>query len=395
MFNRVLFEKYRLQSTIGLLCFGVFILEYLFGWFYLRGERVGFGDLKYILDCSRELNLKAYFTHGSCPEYMYGVTWLHFSQIFKIYAVPIPLIMFSIFAIYSIFTGYLTVFTKKSVAYSVLLLLIPMLFSPPVSLLFERGNLDGVIFEMVFASAILATRGMYKSSIILLIFTTLFKFYTFPLLAGELFILSTFKRVNKAFALVLVLFVGLIVFKDYSMVEHFPWDARNMFGAPIFMEYFYFVFFGPHTHANKSLAIVTGVIFAVLIIWILDKNGLKEFHPNIKHFDEAGKSYTSVYMFMLAVFIPMFFVGLSIDYRLIFILVPQIMYTFMTKSNLKFFGFNLLLLFLTTFLSYNTYLLQPIGDFAAIMIVAIQIHFLVINRKTLAISIVYKPKSLD
>lgn len=370
----------RVQFYVAFVSGSILAFQFATKWLYLKNEKSNYGDLKYILDCSREINLSRFFSHGECPEYMYGVTWLHFAHYTGLYKIPPSVLMIAILLIYSIFLGNSIRFSNTNIIFKIAILVIFLLFTPPVSLLFQRGNLDGLILEMVIFSAIFLCLQKYRASIILLLLTSLFKFYTYPLLIFILIWAALTKKITKIASISVMLLATYITFNDLLLIPRFPWDARNMFGAPIFLEYIDFAFFGPHTHANKFLAILLGLLAFIVILLSLRKLGISLAHPEFS-IDSTNQRYFFVYLFLLGSFIPMYFVGLSIDYRLTFIIIPQVMYCLLCVDRYRYCVSNLILLALTSFLSFNTYLLQPVGDFALCILVGIHIDFVVTNRK--------------
>jgi hypothetical protein len=99
-----------------------------------------------------------------------------------------------------------------------------------------------------------------------------------------------------------------------------------------------------------------------------------------------------IFFFNFAVFFSCFFAGLNIDYRLIFLAVAML--TYLNLQLRKFVIVSLaILLIITMFTSYNTYLLQPIGDFVIMLLTGYFTVFIWRERKIFFKSLQLRSKS--
>jgi hypothetical protein len=232
--------------------------------------------------------------------------------------------------------------------------------SPPIELILERANLDVLIFILVIASALLFANKRIVSSVFLLAICSLMKFYTLPLLIlVSIFSASGIKRF-KFLQLYLVPMLVICVVDIYR-VPFFPWDARNMFGLPIYGEYLSFALQGPNSHSNRIFATSLGlIIFALITFSIIKLSKRFSIFPS-EIYTEISRNQLAIFFFSFTVFLSCFLAGLNIDYRLIFLAIPALVFLGLNLSK----GLILslcLFLFISMFTSYNTYLLQPIGD---------------------------------
>jgi hypothetical protein len=187
-------------------------------------------------------------------------------------------------------------------------------FSPGTYLLFERGNLDLVIFLLIVTAAVLLGRGAFFPAYFVVVFATLLKFYALPLVI----IVSLFSTTLRQRILTAVLSVLTLawVFVDYSRGQILPVYGPVQFGYPVLDHYF--VWFGLSLQPLPSLIgfLAPWLVWALLVM-IARKSG-KGFQAELtKSIDNIHGDYA--FVFTAITFCAMFFVGLSFDYRLIFL----------------------------------------------------------------------------
>jgi hypothetical protein len=250
--------------------FAILIFEYSKGWLFLGKTKIDFGDLAYIVNCGQGLNIdKSFFSNNGCSAYMYGSINLRIVEVLNLKDSSIIAGGFVFFfftsLIFSVVNNHL--FGKHILLGTFGTLIF---FSPPIELILERANLDALIFILVIASALLFANKKIVFSIFLLAICSLMKFYTLPLLILVSFIsASSFKRFK--FLQLYLAFILVICAVDIYRVPSFPWDARNMFGIPIYAEYLSFVLQGPNSHSNRIFATSLGLIIFALVMFSIIK----------------------------------------------------------------------------------------------------------------------------
>ena len=350
-YQNFLFPFLVFTSLVGL------ATQTLFGWLYLH-TTYRFGDLLYVLekvDCVND-NLYTTRTSDPCTGYIYGSTLIKFLHLLGINAGKLEffgfilIIMFTLVYFKSIISGKLN--WKTTIFFFILY------FSPPTVLLLERGNIDLLILLLICVSGYLLTVGRVTSGVLILILAGMFKFYPIPLALVTILLVS--RKSRKFLLLIIWTFATLLIFKDLTQLHNLPWDARNMFGNLVWGEYLKYLVSGHNSHSNFLLSSSLGV-FILFFIWFLNQ---KLFKNRVKINNNLTKG--DVYYFGLysGTYITCYFSGLNVDYRLIFLLLAMVYFYKITiingiqKSLLNF------TLCCTFFLSFNSNLLQPIGDLA-------------------------------
>jgi len=230
-------------------------------------------------------------------------------------------------------------------------------------LLFERANLDSLILILVTMYATLVVRKYFLGAFFLALLASLFKFYTMPLLFIAIFGAKIFFR----FPLIIIsLLVSIQVLLDIEKIPQLPWDAQNMFGNIVWGEYLLYLLKGSGTHANFFFSTILG-LGILAVIWCLLKRKLTV----VDYWTYSGSKDQIFFLVYLLMYLTCFFIGLSVDYRLAFLLFAFIYFekTIKLKTNLKFLTRSCMLM--TFYSSYNLVFLQPLGDLAQVVFIAI------------------------
>jgi len=334
------------------------------GWFYF-GTREGFGDILYVLeraDCL-PLSMETLYserTNNVCTGYIYGSTLLRVLNFLGIGQSALIPIGYTLFAIVGFF--YLKA-TKNSKNIFQVVLYLSLFFSPPMILLFERANLDSLILILVTIYATLVVRKHFLGAFFLAALASLFKFYTIPLLFVAIFGAKKFFR----FPLIIMsLLVSIQVLLDIEKIPQLPWDAQNMFGNIVWGEYLLYLLKGSGTHANFFFSTILG-LGILSTIWCLLKRKLTV----VEYWTYIGSRDQIFFLVYLSMYLACFFIGLSVDYRLVFLLFAFIYFekTIKLKASIKFLTRSCILF--TFYSSYNLAFLQPLGDLAQMVFIAI------------------------
>jgi hypothetical protein len=366
--------------------FGFFIFQLSAGWFFLGSTSINFGDLEYVVQCAKSDGLASnFFSRNGCTGYMYGTLVLRIIEIFSVSKQIVYPAGILLIACVSFVFSYLSLSNNNGV--KSLFVGFVILFSPPVELLLQRGNLDSLMFILIFISSILILKNRFLLALMLLCICSLVKFYTIP----TLILLSIFYAVkrNRKIASQIYLFpILLICAFDVWNVSYFPSNAQNFFGAPIFGEYLMFLISGANSHVNivfgQSIGICLFIFASVVFVKLASINDI---YPILGR-DDSNRNSIILFSINFLVFFSCYFAGLNIDYRLIFIAAATL--AFLTiKPNLdnRYVYPIALTISIILYTSYNTYILQPIGDFFILIITAYFTVFFYKERNTILNSI--------
>jgi len=345
---------------------GVFVYQYFFGWLYLGGQH-GFGDLIYVLDrvsCIEFGWEKLYSlrTEEVCTGYIYGSTLLKILSLIPVAIVETNIVAYSFIVIFTLI--YVVTVSQSVMPLSLAFFSIVLFFSPPIVLLLERLNIDLIIFLLVYYAASFRGKSLWLLAPTCLALASLFKFYTLPLLIGQSL---NFRKRKRAIVLISILLPTLtLVIIDMRRLEYLPWDARNMFGNAIWLEYVLYVVQGPYTHANFAAASLLGITLIACVGIVLYKMRFLEGPTAIVHGQSANRL-----VFVLSTYTFCYFSGLSVDYRLVFLLFSYLLAEqlfFMAKATAWILRISM---FLSLYLSYNVEILQPLGDLAQVICLVI------------------------
>jgi len=125
--------------------------------------------------------------------------------------------------------------------------------SPAISLLFERANIDVIIFILVTLSAWFYAKKQIYLSLAIIFIVTLLKFYTIFLL-----LILIFLYINKKNYYALIPITALttaIVILDLARIEKFPAGGPAQFGTGVFSWYFDQI----GIHIDKTIWILIGI----------------------------------------------------------------------------------------------------------------------------------------
>lgn len=186
--------------------------------------------------------------------------------------------------------------------------------SPVISLLFERANIDSLIFLLVILSAYLHAKKQFLLSTLIILAVTLVKFYTLFLFI----ILALFHMSKKNYFVLIPISVitTLSVVLDLERIKKIPVAGRAQFGTGVFSWYFDEIGF----YTDKIIWIIFGVgvtfIFAYLFIKV-SHNYVPVFSSKFS-FRSTSASEVALAWSSL-VFLSCFLVGFNYDYRLVFL----------------------------------------------------------------------------
>ncbi len=339
---------------------------------FLPDEKKLFGDTKGILACSGFKNTGFPWV---CEEYLYGrflresldqLTFLHFHT----NAVVFLILAVSLIAIAQLFAGF------KSSRLAILGFI--LFLSPSIALLIQRANLDILVFFLCWFGVKLFFRGKISVGLCVVLVASSLKIYPFALylLLVSLALIKNSSLKSKLAWLTLTLIASTSTFIDIQNVPWLPSDARNSFGLRIFGEYFTYLNSGKGYQMYPLFGSALGMAILIMMIRIFTISSFKSSFPKIT------PSLENVVWF--SYFLAIFVSGISIDYRLIFLLPSIALLKDLNRVNQVFIS---VLFCLSYYLSYPFGDLQVIGDLALFLLLSFYILLLYRNRQEIIFSI--------
>jgi hypothetical protein len=254
----------------------------------------------------------------TCRGFTYGTTLIILLSILPIdlefyVAVAVALGVLSVLALgFFLSTSYRMSFWQKVIVTVVF-------FSPGTFLLFERGNLDLQILLLVVIAAALFARGMYLPAYFVLLFATLLKFYTLPLVVLVSLLAKNVR--DRILSTVLTSLTLVWVIFDYSRGPILQVYGPLQFGYPVLGHYFEWL--------GISVQLLPSLIgfFAPWLVWALlvffERKAGNLYQTNLrKSLGALEADYA--FLFTAVALCAMFFVGLNYDYRLVFLVVAGV-----------------------------------------------------------------------
>lgn len=333
----------------------------------MRGV-IDFQDLNAVLynsDCYQTIGWKIYETQTGdpCQNYVYGSALIRTLDFVNLGSSQRLLVGWIAMALISIVLAILVseLYSKSKTVFALGLV---ASISPPVVLLAERGNFDWLVFVCIYLSALCFSKNLKALGYFVLFFSSLLKFYTFPLLIIALLFMKTRKEFYLAFLLSCVALSQIIVdLLHLRSIYIGAWFAA--FGNSIWSKYL--------VRLDLNLGIVEATLLGISLTALLMVFLFKFVKPEIpvlskpEHFSQMD--YFAI--FSSITFLGCYFAGLNYDYRLIF-LIPSLW--FIVGMAPSFRNKSIVGLFLLSFLfSYNVNYFQPIGDLAINIIVAFEL----------------------
>lgn len=259
------------------------------------------------------------------------------------------------------------------------------IFSPPVLLLAERGNVDILVFAGLTLIYDLARRGYYFIPTAILSILGSLKLYPF---FGAIALISQARtRLRIAFLLVTVSIAFFSTLGELHLIaarSESDWNSIS-YGMSVVPLLLLRGAFAPHT---KFIAAVTGLIFlvAMSLLLVLLFKSLKR--PSA--WTQTGTRFESFeILFISGIFLSSFVVGTSFDYRLI-TLLPFVLLMFVSTTSDYVSRAVFAALFLSLYFGHLTahfgklgLMLSAVGDFSTTVLAALALAFVVIPMKSI------------
>jgi len=246
-------------------------------------------------------------------------------------------------------------------------LIITIVVSPPILLLAERANFDILILVLVAMAGLLFSKNYHFLALLPLSVATLLKFYTLPIFL-LFFILNNNKR-RKLFTSLFAVLVSARIFLDLKLIQSsFPSGFSWKFGASIWTRYLTQLNIpDPGELVDNLSGIIVFIFICGTTFFVLKRMEVLTFPK----FDEGKKAKIFFYLFF-GTHISCYLLGMSFDYRLVFLALASIVYldSFVSKKD-SLFNIVLALTIISLWLSYPSSGLEPIGDLATEAVTAI------------------------
>ena len=329
----------------------VLVFQIKFYEIYLPDEGLRFGDLRYVLSCGG-FDFSTYETFV-CSDYMYGrglLMVLKYLSILHPYGDLITnlVVIAGLLPVAFMFNQSKTLFTK--------VLSVAIFLSPPIALLLQRGNLDILVFLFSWVAIRTYLKGHYYWALTLCATATAVKMY--PLALFLVLGMSTWKKIPSV-GVKIILGVSTLILCWSTLIDirNIPWlpsDARNSFGLRIFGEYWTYFRDGSGHQSTTFIAIVIGLLCLGVSLGVLAI-------PLRRQFLLENPVLSQELVLWMSFFTLIFFSGISIDYRLVF-LFPCVQFFDQCTRQIK---ALIAPLFLMVFLfSYPFDTAQILGDIA-------------------------------
>jgi hypothetical protein len=186
--------------------------------------------------------------------------------------------------------------------------------SPAISLLFDRANIDIIIFILVILSAWLYARKQFFLSITIIFGVTLLKFYTLFLL-----LILVFLHINKKNYYILIpitTITALSVVLDLARIKKIPAGGRAQFGTGVFSWYFDEI----GIYIDKVVWILIGMGITFSFTYLFTKTSHDHVSILSPKFNFGSSSTSEIALgWSSLIFLSCFLVGFNYDYRLVFL----------------------------------------------------------------------------
>jgi hypothetical protein len=171
-----------------------------------------------------------------------------------------------------------------------------------------------VIFLLIVTAGLLLVRGAFFPAYFVAVFATLLKFYALPLVI-IISLLSTSLR-QRILTTVLSLLTFAWVIVDYGRGQILPVYGPVQFGYPVLNHYFEWLDLSLKPLPSLIGFMAPWLVWAILVL--IERRAGKGFRAELtQSIDNLQGDYA--FVFTSITFCAMFFVGLSFDYRLIFL----------------------------------------------------------------------------
>jgi hypothetical protein len=246
--------------------------------------------------------------------------------------------------------------------------------SPPIILLLERGNFDAVMVCLVCLAGYLLGKEKVFTGILLIFVTSLFKFYTLPLLLLPIFLV---KKVSVKIASGLAIVASLLtIYFDRSVIfggTHI--GAFAAFGSPVYGSYLKKI--DRKIQLNYSTEHIFGLacflIGLVLVMFLVKRSWLVI--PRTALLSSEGRidARNWIYLLTTGTTISCFIASNNFVYRLIYFFIASIVYLQIRQISRKEKYIFSLLVVGVAWMNYDVWSLEPFGNTALFILLIFMI----------------------
>ena len=345
----------------------------------VKGQTL-FGDLNLILSYSKcHNNESSALLVSQCESsFVYGQSLLTIMKFLDINHTFVNVIGYCFMIVTLICAIELFRLIKPFPSFKHEIVTILYLASPPVVLLFERGNLDSLIFILTTISVFLFLKKYSLLSQFLIFLATIIKFY--PILIAYINYRLSKNKVIKIGNLLLLIFSILftITFLFTVNLQFIPNPTRVAFGSSLFGKSLNQLFGIDISRIWQLLIGVMLLILSYIFLSIVSKKYslLAEYKFKLVSLSPTSKYilfvYSSVYFFT-------FFLSMNFDYRLIFLLP---IYCIILSMQFKYKMYFVLISISSVWFSFQIYKLEIIGDLFLFLFTFIYFFLVMPDYKT-------------
>jgi len=262
------------------------------------------------------------------------------------------------------------------------------LFCPGLGLLFERGNLDEIVFILIATAGVCYYKRKLFICSVVLILAALIKFYTLPLLI-LLAILAKSRNI-RVLNVAAFLALGVDFILQIVKLPELPHTWFISFGVGVFPEYLNLIprlFNHSWQLSTKERYLVELILLLATFSFYLLRRSF--FWAADKLIIELDTFNSSIGVFFAGAFITCYLTGVSYDYRLIFYAATFLVANNLWNSSTKFIRYLIFisLFFTTIFPAGKTNArtaFQFIGDFAMLLILPMIFEWWISNIRNLS-----------
>ena len=309
-------------TCFSILFLSIYLLHIASQWWVFRSTGIyggKFFDLESIVNSAecftnQGIGIYQYDPNIQCATgYMYGIPLLYLINLGHFLFGSTTTLAYLGLVLFSVFLGIVAELfwngSKKAT------LLIILLFSSPGPwLLIERGNADLVVIFLLALAAWFLSKENFKISFIILLITSCFKFYTYPLL----FLVSLFLPTRKQKIIYSLSSLTTLPFIAWniSLVHGFPSSWFVSFGAPVLPKYSEAI----GIYFPQLFTYIIGYASVLIATAILVKNKSLSNKLSLKWIGNPLASFKDALVFLYGcTFLICYFGGTNYDYRLTFL----------------------------------------------------------------------------
>lgn len=360
-------KKERRALTIWTMSFLVFFsIMQLSGWHLMKlfgawgGGR--FLDTKQVLhwvDCYVNVGKAIFDNSGYCSGYIYGSTLISATKFLGIREHHTMQVGFFLLLLLSFSLAWILNLVKirENGIFAGLILL-----SPPVLLLAERGNIDILMFLLILMSAWMFNSDKKIMGVLFLAIACIVKFYAFSLFIVYFFYTS--KKKAKIFITAVATVVLVRILIDLRMIESsFPqiWGAQ--FGMSIWLRYAEKVGYFPSEIVTQIFGLAVFIFICVII---------RQFYSIKLRMSGYSSQKEFYFLVFFSVHLTCFLLGMSFDYRLIFLLASSLFFLdLMNPDGRQSTRIVQVLTLCSVWFVYESWVFQIVGDLTTEVLTAI------------------------